>query len=541
MTLIMTIKIKKLQQFISMVFLALALVSAHSCYASYGYDGDDSHLGTWIGVGALGVGAAAVVALILNSKSSSPSSTAQSDISAVQLPVINSSSSYNLLSVNGSKASGSIVVTNQGSQRAARFNITQSGAASVTIDPNSSCYQTVSAGGQCTFNISYTGTAGSTSSVPVLFTVGNDANSDAITVKVINQPANVFFDPTVVGTYASSIYVDSNTRQTNFVTVSKNGVNFIYVGTNGGVFKTNDAGISWMAVNNQLTNTDVTALYYDGVYLYAGTNGGGVFKTSNGGASWVAVNNGLTGAALQVQTLYLCSGALYVGTNGGGVFKTSDGGNNWQVVGSGLENLTIKTLYSDGISLYAGILGGGVYKLAVDGNSWVVGNGGLTELALNARSLCSCGGSLYVGTDGGVYKLGADGSAWTAVNGGLAGLALNVQTLYSYGGSLYAGTNGGGVYKLEADGATWSLVGLRGGSVVSLYSDGASLYAGVTSFGVWKINSGSNQWVSTSNRLANKISALCKFGNCLFTGGGLLPEKFINLVMMAIIGNCLVA
>ena len=54
----------------------------------------------------------------------------------------------------------------------------------------------------------------------------------------------------------------------------------IYLATSSsGVFKSNDSGINWAALNSGLSTLDVQELYFTSAsILYAGTNGGGVFK-----------------------------------------------------------------------------------------------------------------------------------------------------------------------------------------------------------------------------------------------------------------------
>ncbi|MBK7868352.1 MAG: hypothetical protein IPJ75_15960 [Ignavibacteriales bacterium] len=51
----------------------------------------------------------------------------------------------------------------------------------------------------------------------------------------------------------------------------------MYISTNNGT--------SWNAVNNGLTNSNVSALDVSGTNLFAGTNGGGVYLSTNNGTS----------------------------------------------------------------------------------------------------------------------------------------------------------------------------------------------------------------------------------------------------------------
>jgi photosystem II stability/assembly factor-like uncharacterized protein len=100
----------------------------------------------------------------------------------------------------------------------------------------------------------------------------------------------------------------------------------LYAGTNGGLDKSTDSGVSWNTLTNGLTATGIFTLLFDPASpstLYAGTNAG-VFQSVDGGSSWTAENSGLTN--LVVNALVPAPdqpGALYAGTNGGSVFLLS--------------------------------------------------------------------------------------------------------------------------------------------------------------------------------------------------------------------------
>ena len=103
--------------------------------------------------------------------------------------------------------------------------------------------------------------------------------------------------------------------------------NIIYAATDGGVFQSIGSGDAW---EKQLNTPRVTALALDSTNipnpatnrtLYAGTQRGGVFRSVNSGLSWVAINNGLSDTNV-LSLVSLSSTTLYAGTFGGGVFLT---------------------------------------------------------------------------------------------------------------------------------------------------------------------------------------------------------------------------
>lgn len=116
----------------------------------------------------------------------------------------------------------------------------------------------------------------------------------------------------------------------------------------GGVWKTTDAGSSWVPLTDDLPNLAVTCLEMAASnhdVLYAGTGegfynsdaieGNGIMKTTNGGATWVQ----LSSTAADVNFSYVNrlvidpanENIVVVATNSG-IFKTIDGGTIWNQV-----------------------------------------------------------------------------------------------------------------------------------------------------------------------------------------------------------------
>ena len=116
--------------------------------------------------------------------------------------------------------------------------------------------------------------------------------------------------------------------------------------------------------------------------VYAGISDGGVFKTTNGGVSWTAMNNGLTDTNVFFMAIDPSnSQVVYAGTRGKGVFKTiaetsptlygSFTGNGiWQWGGSGWTQLTPdnpESIVAAGSNLY-GKFANGIWQW--NGSAW---------------------------------------------------------------------------------------------------------------------------------------------------------------------------
>jgi hypothetical protein len=133
-----------------------------------------------------------------------------------------------------------------------------------------------------------------------------------------------------------------------------NGSN-IFAGSDSGVFLSTNNGGNWIAVNNGLTNIDITSLAVSGSNIFAGTAGEGVFISTNNGANWKAVNNGLTSDT--VNALVINGKNIFAGTNKG-VFLSSDSGSNWTGINNGLLNTTVLSLALNNSTIFAGTQGG---------------------------------------------------------------------------------------------------------------------------------------------------------------------------------------
>jgi photosystem II stability/assembly factor-like uncharacterized protein len=289
----------------------------------------------------------------------------------------------------------------------------------------------------------------------------------------------------------------------------------IYVGTNGGVFKSVNGGEIWSAVNNGLTSTNVLSLAIDQSTpqtIYAGTYGG-VFKSVNSGESWNAVNTGLTGTYNVVMSLIIDTSTpqtVYAGTFEG-VFKSVNGGGSWSAVNTGLPaSSSVTSLTIDPSTpqiIYAGTFYDGVFKSTNGGMSWSLLNTGLTGTALNFLTIdSSTPQTLYAGTAGSLIKSVNGGSSWNAVTGvsGVSYLVINPSTPQT----LYAGTDGG-VFKTINGGTNWSDVnaGLKSTVIFSLAIDPSTpqtIYSGTYTQGIFKSTNSGASWSEVNAGLTNK-------------------------------------
>jgi photosystem II stability/assembly factor-like uncharacterized protein len=158
----------------------------------------------------------------------------------------------------------------------------------------------------------------------------------------------------------------------------------LYAGTTGGVYKTTDATAKWELVNNGLipkekldagmalgVNTLVTDPKLPGT-VYAGTTNG-LFKTTDAGASWIRIESGLADTYISVLLVDPSNpNIVYAGTRKG-VHKTTDGGAAWKLASEGLTTLNIRAMAMSPIDphiVFAGTNGSGLFRSTDSATVW---------------------------------------------------------------------------------------------------------------------------------------------------------------------------
>ncbi len=293
----------------------------------------------------------------------------------------------------------------------------------------------------------------------------------------------------------------------------------VFAGTNGGVFRSANDGVSWTPANNGLAGQFVSAFAANGTALFASTygttllGGAGVFRSTDSGASWTPANNGLSNS--NVLSLGVNGTTVFAGVISGGVFRTTDNGANWTAASTGLSTQIVYAFAAIGSNVFAGTLTGGVFRSADNGANWTAVNTGLIVPSIAA--LAVNGTTLFAGTNGGgVFRSTDSGANWTAVNNGL-GIQV-ISSLAVSGATLYAGSAAGGVFRSTDNGANWTAVnnGLANQFIYALAARNATVIAGADSGAFRSADSGAN-WAAANTGLSGQlIFALAVNGANLF-------------------------
>ena len=153
----------------------------------------------------------------------------------------------------------------------------------------------------------------------------------------------------------------------------------------GGIFLSEDLGVTWKAVNNGLLNTTIFSLAANGMEIYAGTDNG-IFVSSNYGSNWTPVNNGLT--YLHVPAIGTNENYLFVSAyhnsmgwnNPAAIFYSENKGENWTKSRLEYQNNSYSSSFvADGGKVITGVIYGDVQAYLTDDNglTWSAVNSGL--------------------------------------------------------------------------------------------------------------------------------------------------------------------
>jgi photosystem II stability/assembly factor-like uncharacterized protein len=235
-----------------------------------------------------------------------------------------------------------------------------------------------------------------------------------------------------------------------------------YMGVaSGGLWKTTDAGASWVPISDgqipvgSMGSVDVSQSNPNIVYVGTGSEGirsnvstgRGVYKSTDAGVTWQFVGLRDAGQIGAVRIDPTNPDVVYVAAVGNaftdnaerGVFRTRDGGKTWQkilFVSNSVGSSDLEFQPGNPNVIYAGMWHG-------QRKPWTIISGS---------------------TDGGLYKSTDGGDHWARMSNGLpAGLfgksnlavtAANPQRVYA----LIEAKPGGGLYRSDDAGAHWALV-----------------------------------------------------------------------------------
>jgi len=323
------------------------------------------------------------------------------------------------------------------------------------------------------------------------------------------------------------------------IAVDPTNSDIVYVGTNGGVWRSTDAGGHWSLVNKNLTTRSVKRVAVDPVEtstLYAATYDG-VFRSTDSGASWqssdqsfdisdvraVAVDphgkvyagglgkstdRGVTWSKLNGGMALSVEQIIFDPQNPNTIYlaplqKTTDGGATWSLISSGISGGPVTGLALTGSTLYATVYYKGLFRSTDGGANWVP-----VDTGSDAKDLFSVAidpsnpNVIYVGRHMGRMMKSTDaGGNWQTVTCDPGPRIVSTLVVHQQRpGTVYAGTEGG--FFVSTDGGqSWNPrnTGLTAQTISAIEVDDQNpktFYVGTGTTGLWKTTDGGQTWAS---------------------------------------------
>ena len=225
------------------------------------------------------------------------------------------------------------------------------------------------------------------------------------------------------------------------------GKNTWYAGSaGGGVWKTSNAGVTWMLLTPDLPNLATTVLVmspsnHNIIYMGTGEGfgnidgilGGGMYKSIDRGQTWNHLASTMSFKEVNRAIVSPNDADMVVVATNAGIYRTIDGGVIWTQVSSLDLIQDLKANPSDFNIQYAAQNGVGVIKSIDGGQSWNLSNvgmsiGGRLEIAISPvntnRIFGSAEGSLS-GSESDLYISNDAGVTWSIINATFNGSVLN--------------------------------------------------------------------------------------------------------------------
>ena len=301
----------------------------------------------------------------------------------------------------------------------------------------------------------------------------------------------------------------------------------VYMGCDGGVYKSTDAGTTWFNVNNNINTIQfyrVASHPTNSAILFGGAQDNGNFSTSDKGATnWVFETSG---DGMECFVDYSDPNYVFMSTQLGSLNRSTDGGSSWSNVVGSVSNTAWTAPYwqhpTNSNYVYAG-WAQRIIRSTDKGATWYyfsafnLTSNRITSVAQSNITVANMMAvSSYYTTTPDIDRSTDEGGTWTDIttnyttflsSNSLSG--TNIQRVVadpSSGTTFYitrASYGGGQVLKTSDFGASWSNVSgnLPSVPVNDLFIDPANtnhIYAG-NDFGVYWSTNGGTSWIKLSN------------------------------------------
>jgi photosystem II stability/assembly factor-like uncharacterized protein len=294
--------------------------------------------------------------------------------------------------------------------------------------------------------------------------------------------------------------------------------NKLFCVNDGGVWKSDDKGSSWMNLNTDLTLTQFYRMTSDPSnpnHLMGGTQDNGTQRTT-GSMNWTAAFGGDGGEVCfsRVDQKFILGES-----QNNGLVRSSNNGVSWANATSGLSGsgswVAPILAHPDSLGIFY-TARQQVFKSIDNGASWTAISSG-TSGTIREMAICKSKPRLMYATSGSVLYRSEDGGlTFTQVSNGMPNRTITSVYFHPDSTSVavvcFSGFGAGKVYKTTNDGVNW--INISGDlpdtpiNDILIYYPGysTSIYLAATDVGVFMTNNYGTNWVELANGLPNTVA-----------------------------------
>ncbi len=255
----------------------------------------------------------------------------------------------------------------------------------------------------------------------------------------------------------------------------------------------------------------VACLASSGNDLFVGLSGGGVYKSEDEGMTWREQNNGL--GQKYISSITIKGNKIYAASYGEGIYISNNKGESWTITETPPGSKYIYSIYSSGSNLIAATWDGIYYS--TDEKRW-------TKALLKGPrkhniilSLHESKKALVAGSGQYVFTSIDNGKIWESTN---TGSLYDILSFAEYENDLFMSTSGDGIYISSIEGKNWSkkLINKSESELLNvpvIIVDSSKILAGSHSKGVINDGDKMNQGYTNIN-----IKSLVKHKGFYFAG-----------------------
>ena len=312
----------------------------------------------------------------------------------------------------------------------------------------------------------------------------------------------------------------------------------MYLALVNGVFRSVDAGNSWVSVSGQLVNKEIRTITAIEKVVFVGTDSG-LYRLNSEGCTLLSVgeSQNIRAVASAEHRLYVAVGEKAVNQGVGfglparlisatslTLYRSTDLGDSWQTLD--FVKRKMEPSFQDGLTIHVASGTSESYQKGKDRSK------DSETKTTSTFKMVAVEESLFAMDDKGSYYSRDAGENWVTLDSNISDIG-NVSRLVSLNANVFYRNGASGIYRTTDAGKTWHpfSTGLVNTSVMNLVSVRNVLYANVGGELLASSN-GDEVWTPVPSNLGN-VTSLAKSNDVLYAKGIGDPEHRVQLLRLS--------